>query len=174
MVIKKFVMEWMHQRLESGFSGDEQVLITRYIKMLNKKLRDYAFYKQSLVAGSTNSSEEITLNFTAEELQDVVTLMSQCRDLSKAKFFNALTEFALILLLPPKPLVNKTIVIDDYVVKMLQEESHQNLLFCSIMASTNLNAMNEILRQQKIEALLANMKDSEAFQVGQIIYNCSK
>ena len=45
--------------------------------------------------------------------------MSECVDSSKSKLFNTLTEFALILLLPPRPLVNKTISVDDYVEKLL-------------------------------------------------------
>jgi hypothetical protein len=44
--------------------------------------------------------------------------MSKC-DASEAKFFNSLTEFALILLLPPKPLENKTIKAIEYVEKLL-------------------------------------------------------
>ena len=63
--------------------------------------------------------------------------MSTC-DASKSKFFNSLTEFALILLLPPKPLENKTISVIEYVEKLLQGEKNlQNLLFCSIMASND-------------------------------------
>jgi hypothetical protein len=49
--------------------------------------------------------------------------MAQCNDVSKTKFFNALTEFALILLLPPKPLVNKTISVTEYVEKLLKSEN---------------------------------------------------
>jgi hypothetical protein len=48
--------------------------------------------------------------------------MSSCGDPNQSKFFNALTEFALILLLPPKPMENKTIPAIEYVEKLLQGE----------------------------------------------------
>jgi hypothetical protein len=48
--------------------------------------------------------------------------MSECSDGSNAKLFNQLTEFALILLMPPKPLANKTIDAISYVEKLLKSE----------------------------------------------------
>ena len=83
--------------------------------------------------------------------------MSTC-DASKSKFFNSLTEFALILLLPPKPLENKTISVIEYVEKLLQgEKGLQNLLFCSIMASNDEKVIEHILRLGKIEQILQEM-----------------
>ena len=52
--------------------------------------------------------------------------MSGCTDASKGKLFNALTEFSLILLLPPKPFENKTIEVNDYVEKLLKQEGDKN------------------------------------------------
>ena len=48
--------------------------------------------------------------------------MSECSDGTNTKLFNNLTEFAIILLIPPKPLVNKTIQAINYVEKLLKSE----------------------------------------------------
>lgn len=78
--------------------------------------------------------------------------MSTCTDVAQSKFFNALTEFALILLLPPKPLENKTISVIEYVEKLLKNDDNlQNLLFCSIMASTDEKVIEHIINLGKIE-----------------------
>lgn len=50
--------------------------------------------------------------------------MSQC-EAGNNKFFNSLTGLSLILLSPPKPLVNKTISVIDYVGKLLKSENHK-------------------------------------------------
>jgi hypothetical protein len=58
-------------------------------------------------------------------------------------------------------MVNKTIQVNDYVEKLLsgeKENETQNLLFCSIMASTEENAIQNILKQNKIEQVLAKLK----------------
>ena len=93
------------------------------------------------------------VQFESNDLDNVIALMSG--DASKStKFFNALTQFALVLLIPPKPFVNKTIQLNDYVEKLLTNEKEnqtQNLLFCSIMASTEENAIENILKLRKIE-----------------------
>ncbi len=81
-------------------------------------MREYAFYKASSTTSSDQSIESV-LEFKPQDLDNVVSLMSECVDSSKSKLFNTLTEFALILLLPPRPLVNKTISVDDYVEKLL-------------------------------------------------------
>lgn len=41
---------------------------------------------------------------------------------TSGKLFNALTEFALVLLAPPRPFVNRTIGVDEYVTKLLSVE----------------------------------------------------
>jgi hypothetical protein len=66
--------------------------------------------------------EPIILGFKDKDLDNVIQLMSSCGDPNQSKFFNALTEFALILLLPPKPMENKTIPAIEYVEKLLQGE----------------------------------------------------
>jgi hypothetical protein len=58
-------------------------------------------------------------------------------------------------------MVNKTIQVNNYVEKLLsgeKENETQNLLFCSIMASTEENAIQNILKQNKIEQVLAKLK----------------
>lgn len=95
--------------------------------------------------------------------------MSEATESKKAKFFNALTEFALVLLLPPKPLINTTISVDSYMDKLLGSDDQaiesqnegkglQNLLFCSIMAATDENAIHKILSKGKIEWLMGELK----------------
>lgn len=95
-------------------------------------------------------------------MDNVVALMSECSDGSNSKLFNQLTEFALILLIPPKPLVNKTIEAISYVEKLLKSEvkesKMQNLLFCSIMSSTNEAVISSILKQGKIEEVIGVLK----------------
>lgn len=99
-----------------------------------------------------------------------------------AKFFNTLTEFALVLLIPPKPLANKTISVNEYVDKLLSVENSQNLLFCSIMASNDENAIANILKLGKIEWVHEKLKQegsdkeksSDIFLYAQILFNCSK
>lgn len=51
--------------------------------------------------------------------------MSESTD--KTKFFNALTELALVLLLPPKPLINTTISVDSYMEKLLENDEQSSL-----------------------------------------------
>jgi hypothetical protein len=80
----------------------------------------------------------------------VISMMSESSsDGDNQKLFNNLTEFALILLMPPKPLVNKTIQAINYVEKLIKSEAPesklQNLLFCSIMSSTNEEVITNIL-----------------------------
>ena len=78
-----------------------------------------------------------------------------------------MTEFTLILLLPPKPLVNRTIQVNDYINKKLlveagttdQTKDLQNLLFCSIMASTNETVIGNILGTGKLDRLIQALKD---------------
>jgi hypothetical protein len=96
---------------------EQQTLLKRYLKLFNSKLRDCAFIKQS-----SGSTEEIEFSFESRDVDSVIAIMSECNDSSKTGFFNALTEFALILLLPPKPLVNKTISVTDYVEKLLKSD----------------------------------------------------
>ncbi len=101
---------------------------------------------------------------------------------SKKSLFNNLTEFSLILLLPPKPLVNKTIEPNNYAMKLLKEDSIQNMLFCSIMASTNDTVIQNILQMGKINQILDIIKGwnntgseiSDIFLYAQILHNCSK
>lgn len=88
--------------------------------------------------------------------------MSECSDGSNPKLFNYLTEFALILLVPPRPLVNKTMQAINYVENLLksdqQESKMQNLLFCSIMSSTNEEVISSILKQGKVDEVIAVLR----------------
>jgi len=71
-----------------------------------------------------------------------------------------LTELTLVLLAPPKPFKNTTIDVDAYVSKLLAEED--NLFFCSIMASTEINAISNILKLNKIDTIVENLTESAA------------
>jgi len=148
---------------ELKLTTDQMKLLSRYLKLFNAKVRDCAFYKQSLQAQNPDlSQEEVPLIFEGKDLDNVIALMSECSDGSDPKLFNNLTEFALILLLPPKPLVNKTIQAINYVEKLIMSEAAestlQNLLFCSIMSSTNEEAIVSILNQGKIEEVIRILK----------------
>jgi hypothetical protein len=74
-------------------SPEKMRLLGKYIKLFNKKLREYAFLKQSL-----NQTEEVVIDFQVTDLDNVIKLMSESTDSSQQKFFNTLTEFALVLL----------------------------------------------------------------------------
>jgi hypothetical protein len=66
----------------------------------------------------------IPMKFTGEDLENVVSSMAAC-EAGKSKLFNALTSFCLLLLLPPKPFINKTISVYEYVDKLLESENNQ-------------------------------------------------
>lgn len=99
------------------------------------------------------------MEFEASDLDNIVSLMSES-EAGDTKFFNALTSFALILLQPPTPFVNKTIEVNQYVDKLLSNDQNkvQNLLFSSIIATTNENALKNILDKNKIEYVMENLK----------------
>lgn len=174
--LKTFILEQIN-KVASGelkMTADQQTLLKRYLKLFNTKLRECAFVKQT-----DQQLEPITLDFQAKDLDNVIHLMSTCTDVAQSKFFNALTEFALILLLPPKLLENKTISVIEYVEKLLKDNDNlQNLLFCSIMASTDENVIGQILRLGKIEQILLSMEtdanNENSFQYSQVLHNCSK
>lgn len=142
---------------------DQKRLLSRYLKLFNAKVRDCAFYKQSLQAQNPELEQgEVPLSFNEKDLDNVIALMSECSDGSDPKLFNNLTEFALILLIPPKPLVNKTIQAINYVEKLIKSEAAEskleNLLFCSIMSSTNEEVIMSILNQGKIDEVISILK----------------
>lgn len=63
------------------------------------------------------------IEFTVDDLESVVALMSSCKA-GKSRFFNSLTKFVLILLQPPKPFQNLTVKINDYVTSLLDLNSN--------------------------------------------------
>jgi hypothetical protein len=163
--LKAFIISVINKAAsgEQKLSNDQKRLLARYLKLFNAKIRDCAFYKQSVQAQNPGKpNEEIPLAFEPSDLDNVVALMSECSDGSNPKLFNYITEFALILLMPPRPLVNKTIQAINYVEKLLKSEHKeskmQNLLFCSIMSSTNEEVINSILKQGKVDEVIAVLK----------------
>jgi hypothetical protein len=153
--------------------------------LFNKKVRDFAF-----IQGKDDNTSEIEIPFTQEDLDNVIKIMSQAAistDPVRVKYFSALTEFALVLLLPPRPLANNTISLSSYLDTLLApagESDVQNLLFCSIMAATDADAVRKILSLGKIDWVLEQLKKGwnadDAKEVAlvshysQILFNCIK
>ena len=145
------VKDFLLAQIKQSLSPEQHLLIARYLKLFNSKLRELALFRQE--------GEPQALAFEAADLNNVIGMMATA---TGKPLFNALTEFALVLLAPPRPFVNATIGVDEYVTKLLSVEDPgkqvQNLLFCSIMAAAEETAMQHILKLNKVEWVVSQLK----------------